>query len=134
MRKIRELQDRDVRKLVVYQKSLDLVKEISIIKEALPWREKNILGDQIWRSATSISGNISEGATQVFFAVYFKHLSSALGSCGETCTWLEILSQCGYIDKTTFDALYEKVIEIRRILLAIMKKILVEIQDEKEVA
>jgi four helix bundle protein len=134
MGKIREIQDRDVRKLVVYQKALDLALEIKTIKEKLPWQEKLVLGDQIWRSATSISGNLSEGASQLFYGVYFRHLSSALGSAGETCTWLELLFLCGYIDQNAFDSLYEKVMEIRRMLLGMLKRVHSLIEDEEEVA
>ncbi|GIP52953.1 four helix bundle protein [Paenibacillus vini] len=134
MKKIRNIVDRDVRTLSVYQKSLGLVDQVKIIHDALPWREKEVLGDQIWRAATSIAGNISEANAQVYISVSFRQLNSALGSGGETCTWLEILFRCGYIDQNTFDSLFEKVMEIRRMLIGMMKKLLVEMEDEIEVA
>ncbi|MEI0738827.1 four helix bundle protein [Paenibacillus sp. JTLBN-2024] len=96
--------------------------------------EKEVLGDQIWRAATSIAGNISEANAQVYVSVSFRQLNSALGSGGEVCTWLEILYRCKYIAQDTFDSLFEKVMEIRRMLIGMMKKLLVEMEDEIEVA
>lgn len=134
MKKIRNIIDRDVRTLSVYQKSLELIDQVKIIHDALPWREKEVLGDQIWRAATSIAGNISEANAQVYLSVTFRQLNSALGSAGEVSTWLEILCRCKYIDQNTFDSLFEKVMEIRRMLIGMLKKLMVEMEDEIEVA
>lgn len=134
MKKIRNIVDRDVRTLSVYHKSLELIDRVKIIHDALPWKEKEVLGDQIWRAATSIAGNISEANAQVYISVSFRQLNSALGSAGEVCTWLEILCRCKYINQDIFDTLFEKVMEIRRMLIGMLKKLLVELKDEIEVA
>lgn len=134
MKKIRNIVDRDVRTLSVYHKNLELIDRVKIIHDALPWKEKEVLGDQIWRAATSIAGNISEANAQVYISVSFRQLNSALGSAGEVCTWLEILCRCKYINQDIFDTLFEKVMEIRRMLIGMLKKLLVELKDEIEVA
>lgn len=52
---------RTYRDLVVWQKSMTMVKEVYSVVKLLPPEEKYALGDQLRRAAVSVPSNIAEG-------------------------------------------------------------------------
>ena len=50
------------RKLIVWQKAMDLTEKVYALIRSLPADEKYALADQLRRSVISISSNIAEGA------------------------------------------------------------------------
>ena len=84
--------------LIVWQKSMDLVKQIYDIIDALPNEEKYALADQMRRSVVSIPSNIAEGYERESTKEYIQFLSIANGSKAELLTQLEICKMLGYID------------------------------------
>lgn len=84
--------------LDVWQKSIELVKEIYILVKYLPKEETYALSDQIRRSAVSIPSNIAEGSGRNGTKEYIQFLYIALGSLCELETQIIIAKEIGYIN------------------------------------
>lgn len=123
MEQLKDLYLRDVRRTTVYEKAIQLVVEVKGFTKTLPWEEKDVIKNQIWKSITSVSANLSEGNGQMYYKKELQFLNIALGSAAETQTWFQISYRCGYIDETTFVNFDERLIEIRRMIIGMMKKI-----------
>src|SRR5437867_8137 len=88
------------RELIVYQKSRLLSREIYMHTKFFPKDETNFLIGQIRCSSRSIGANIAEAWANYRDAASFKSkLTDADGEQMETQHWLEIASDCGYIDR-----------------------------------
>lgn len=83
-------------------------------------REKRI-SDQLYRSGTSISANVSEAQYAQSRADFITKMHIALKEANESKNWIEILYRSEYIDRDVFQSIYQDVIEIIRILTSILK-------------
>ena len=93
------------RDLIVWQKSMELVKEIYRLTKLLPREERYGLVSQMQRAAVSIPSNIAEGYGRVSTYDYIRFLNIARGSKHELETQLEICVMLGYMSgKTAADA------------------------------
>ncbi len=86
------------RDLIVWQKSMELVKVIYQLTAKLPTHEQYGLIDQMRRSAVSIPSNIAEGFDRNSTKEYVRFLSIANGSNSELMTQLEICKMIGYLE------------------------------------
>ena len=106
-----EGRNRPHKRLKVWQKSMELVKNIYAITKKFPSEEKYALASQMQRAAVSIASNISEGAARNTNKdkVHFYYI--ARGSISELDTQLEISFGVKYITnqelETTLQVLYE---------------------------
>jgi len=107
---------RDYRDLLVWQKSIDLVKMIYAATRSFPTHERFALTDQIRRAAVSIPSNIAEGSSRLGKAEFRRFLSIARGSTAEVDTQIVIACDLGYITPADGDDLRRRVVEIRRML------------------
>jgi len=76
--KIKNFQD-----LRIWQKGIEVVKDIYILSKKLPKEELYGLTSQMRRSAISIPSNIVEGFRRYHNKEYKQFLYIALGSCAE---------------------------------------------------
>ncbi len=74
------------------------------------------LKDQIRRAAVSITSNIAEGFERGGNREFIQFLSHAKGSCGEVRSQAHVALDEKYISKEQFDDLYQRCIEISRVL------------------
>ncbi|MFA6255472.1 MAG: four helix bundle protein [Patescibacteria group bacterium] len=105
----------DYRKLIVWQKGVDLVVEVYKLTELLPKSELYGLTSQIRRSAVSIPSNIAEGRRRCSLAEYRHFLQIAFGSGGELETQIEICKRLPGIkefDYRSVDLLLEEVMKM----------------------
>jgi len=86
------------RDLRVWQKGVDLVKEIYTITKSFPSDELYGLTSQMRRAAVSIPSNIAEGFRRKGAKEFKQFLTIALGSCSELETQTVIAHELGYID------------------------------------
>ena len=63
--------------LLVWQKSMELVKQVYILVEELPKKENYVLSDQMRRAAISIPSNIAEGSGRSSRSEYKRFLEIA---------------------------------------------------------
>lgn len=81
---------RSFKDLVVWQRSLELVREVYLITEDFPRQEVFSLTSQIRRSAVSIPSNIAEGSKRGTTKDFVQFLRIADGSSAELQTQLYI--------------------------------------------
>lgn len=92
------------KKLIAWQKSMELVEKLYRLTSTFPREELYGLSSQIRRAAVSVPSNIAEGAAGRS-AVHFKnYLLIAIGSLDEIATQIEIAFRIGYLDSTKFTA------------------------------
>lgn len=79
---------KDFKKLLVWQRGMDLFVDLHQFTRRLPPEEKYELGSQIRRAAFSIPANIAEGSAKATTANYKNFLEISLGSTYELETAL----------------------------------------------
>ncbi|MGG1534801.1 MULTISPECIES: four helix bundle protein [Brevibacillus] len=134
MEAMREPMVRDFRKLSLYQKGMMWIGEIREIVKTWKWEDKKVIGIQILRSSTSVVANIVEGNVNLYLAKEINFLNNSLGSAGESQFWLEEARNAGLINQHTFERLDNEAIEIRKMLVAMIKKVKAEIEGKKNIA
>lgn len=87
------------RDLIVWQKSIEMVKEVYLLVKKLPKEETYALSDQLRRAAVSVPSNIAEGYGRTSTKDYINFLCIARGSKCELETQLIICQELGYLSK-----------------------------------
>ena len=114
---------RNHKDLIVWQKSMALVKRVYEITRAFPHEEMFGLTSQMRRAAVSIPSNIAEGYGRIYDKERINFLSIALGSASELETQLMISEDLGFTangDNAELSSLNNEVI---RILTSLIKGI-----------
>lgn len=83
-------------------------------------KEKRI-SDQLYRSGTSISANISEAQYAASKADFINKMQIALKEANESKNWIEILYRTDFIDQATFSSILADVEEIIKLLTSIVR-------------
>ncbi len=107
--------------LIVWQKSIELVKEIYMVTGSFPRAEIYGLVSQMRRSSVSIPSNIAEGYKRKNLKEYIQFLSIADGSSAELETQI-IISKMIYkeLDFSKSENLLE---EIQKMLISLIRKL-----------
>jgi four helix bundle protein len=113
----------DFRRLIVWQKAMDLTMEVYSLVKLLPREETYSLADQMRRSAVSIPANIAEGQGRDTDKEYNRFISIARGSLWELLTHIEICERLGYISTVQSTKARDLITEISKMLLALSKAI-----------
>jgi len=111
------------RDLIVWQKSIDLVKQIYILCKILPDSEKFGLISQMQRAAVSVPANIAEGWGRETRNNYINFLRVAKGSLAELETLSLIASELGYFEQNVYTGLNSKTEEVSRMLNALIRSL-----------
>ncbi len=103
-------------KLLFWQKSIELAKEVYIICADLPKDEKFGLISQIKRSVVSIPSNIAEGAGRNNDKEFYHFLGIANASSFELQTQLILTRELGLLDSGKINILISNLNEIQRMI------------------
>lgn len=109
--------------LLVWQKSMELVKQVYILVEELPKKENYVLSDQMRRAAISIPSNIAEGSGRSSRSEYKRFLEIVRGSQYELQTQLQICVMLNYLKKDDLEDVFFLISEIGKMLNSIIKKL-----------
>jgi four helix bundle protein len=93
------------KRLVAWQKCMDLVVMIYKMTDQFPKHETYGLGSQMRRASVSAPSNIAEGAADRSKDQFRNFLRTAIGSLNELNTQIEIAFRVGYISSADHDAL-----------------------------
>ncbi|SFN37276.1 four helix bundle protein [Chryseobacterium oleae] len=102
--------------LLIWKKSMMLVKDVYLITEKLPTDEKFGLISQIKRCAVSIPSNIAEGAGRNNVKEFYQFLGIASGSCYELETQLILLVELNFEKETEIAPLLNNLNEIQKMI------------------
>lgn len=117
-RKIESFED-----LRVWQNGMELVKEIYVITNDGKFCKDFGLRDQLRRASVSIPTNIAEGFERASRKEYLYFLNIAKGSAGEVRSLLRVALDVGYIEHSIYSQLYDRAIELSRMLSKQIKAI-----------
>jgi four helix bundle protein len=111
------------RDLIVWKKSIRVVKRVYLISKYYPKEEMYNLTSQTRRAAISIPSNIAEGYGRKSTKDYLRFLQIAMGSLYELQTQLEIAHYMHFISKTSFSRIYGDLREIERMMSSLIYKV-----------
>lgn len=114
---------RSFKDLIVWQKSMELVRLVYLITNDLPDREKFGISSQIRRASVSVPSNISEGWGRNSKGSYLNHLKISNGSLCETETQLLLIENLELIDKSKLTETKKLIDECGRMLKSMINKI-----------
>ena len=109
--------------LIVWQKSMSLVKHLYEVTRKFPKEELFGLTSQMRRAAVSIPSNIAEGYGRLYDRERARFVGVALGSASELETQLLISEQLGLASRPELEELLTLNTEIIRMLSVLAKKI-----------
>jgi four helix bundle protein len=111
------------KELIVWQKSIALVKSIYSLTRGFPQEEKFGLISQIRRSAVSIPSNIAEGQARRTTGDFIRFISTAEGSLAEAETQLIIAVELGFCSNEQTVSEFALMLEIRKMLNALRRRL-----------
>ncbi len=112
---------RNFRNYKLWQDAVEYSAKVYQQTDKMPWFEKKGLCDQLQRAAVSISSNIAEGSAKPSDVEFAHYLDTALGSSYEVETQLLIATKIGYIDKETYQDLYDGIVEIEKQIAGLIR-------------
>jgi len=111
--------------LLVWQKSIALVKKIYFLVVDFPKEEIYALVSQMKRSVVSISSNIAEWNERSSTKEYLYFVQIALWSCVELETQLTIAEELGFVkSRDLYKSICDDLTEIRKMLGGLKKSLL----------
>ncbi|MGI6441719.1 MAG: four helix bundle protein [Peptoniphilaceae bacterium] len=113
----------DTSKLIVWQKSHELVLKIYAITKDFPKDEQFGLTSQIRRAVVSIPSNIVEGKARGSNKDYNRFLMMARGSLEEVKYQMLLAKDLKYLDENTYREIYKNMDEVGRLLGGLIKKL-----------
>lgn len=114
---------KDYKKLLIWQKGMDLVEDVYKVAASLPMEEKYGLRSQATRAAVSIVLNIAEGRAKSSRKDYKNYLAVSLGSAFELETVLLVMIRLKLVDDAATMILIEEVLREQRMINALINKL-----------
>lgn len=102
--------------LEVYQAARVLVRDVYRLQQKFPKLETYALGDQIRRSASSVTSNIAEGSGRNSFKEKTHFIEIAYGSLMEAFSQLQIAQDLDYLAQEEIDNIRPSFIEVAKML------------------
>ena len=113
----------DFKNLQVWQKSHALTLAVYKATRDFPKDELYALTSQMRRAAASVPANISEGCGRGGDPEFGRFLQMAMGSASELEYHLLLAHDLGYLRDDPFKDLTANVIEVKRMLASLLRKI-----------
>lgn len=110
------------KQLIVWQKSIQLVKNVYNLTEKFPSSEMFGLTSQMRRCAVSIPSNIAEGYGRKSKKEYLQFYSISYGSALELETQVIISKELGFVPKNSYKEIDMVLKEVASMLNAMMSK------------
>jgi len=118
-----EIKTRGYKDLLVWQKGMLLVKGVYRLTLSFPSDEKFGLTSQMRRAAVSIPSNIAEGQARRSTGEFIQFVSHAEGSVAELDTQLLIAVDLSYCSSSEAQALFDLLLELRKMLNSLRRKL-----------
>jgi four helix bundle protein len=118
-----EQKARGYKDLLVWQKAIELVKQVYRITRTFPADEKFALISQMRRAAVSVPSNIAEGQARRTTGEFVQFVSHAEGSLAELDTQLIVAVELGYCDRSEAKKVGNEIAELKRMLNALRRSL-----------
>jgi len=115
------MKTRHFRELLVWQRAMQLTRDVYEATANFPRREIFGLTSQLCRAAISVPSNIAEGHGRLSDKSFAVFLGQARGSLYELETQLELAKSLGYLPDNQLQKLLTESAEIGRMLNGLMK-------------
>ncbi len=114
---------KDFRSLLIWRKAHELTLAVYEVTKQFPNDERFGLTSQMRRSSASIPTNIAEGCGRGSNRDFQRFLQIAFGSASELDYQLILATDLAFITRPAYDDLYSNLIEIRRMLASLIRKV-----------
>ena len=111
------------RELIVWQRAMQLVKEIYNLSKKLPKEELYGLSSQMQRAAVSVPSNIAEGQARDGKKEFIQFLKIARGSKAELQTQLLICVDIGYLSESEINTAMNLAEETGKMISSLILKL-----------
>jgi len=109
--------------LLVWQKGIQLAKEVYAVTKYFPLDERFGLISQIKRAAISIPSNIAEGQCRGTKKDFTQFLRIAYGSAAELKTEIILAKELSFIKDSDYEQIISKITEIEKMLNALIQSL-----------
>ena len=111
------------KQLRMYGHAVELRREVFALSKKWPGEERYALTDQIRRSSRPVGANVAEAWCKRRYERHFiSKLTDALEEAEETAVWLDVASECGYMEQED----YEMLSTVRRQVCGGLVKVMAE--------
>lgn len=110
------------KELIVWQKSMELVKTIYLLTDLFPKDELYGLASQMQRASVSIPSNIAEGYLRGHKKEYIQFLSISLASAAELETQILICKSLNKFNNLDFSKSDALLIEVMKMLFVMIRR------------
>ena len=111
------------KELIVWQKAMEVAKNVYVLVKKLPKEETYALSDQMRRAAVSIPSNIAEGQGRASSREFSQFLSIARGSALELETQLQLCVMIQYLNQEEIQPTMNLLEEIERTIHSIKQRL-----------
>ena len=109
--------------LKIWQKGIEIVKDVYDITKSFPKEELYGLTSQMRRCVVSIPSNIAEGFKRYHNKEFKQFLYITLGSSAELETQLVISEELKYINEREVEKICEKLDHLSKMITVLMRKL-----------
>ena len=112
------------RELTVWQKSMNLAKDVYVLTKQLPKDELYGLSSQMRRAAVSVSSNIAEGQQRRNTKEFIQFIGIAKGSLAELETQLTLTVSLYEVKQSDFSRIMSLIAEVQKMLFGLSSALL----------
>ncbi len=113
---------RDFRDLIIWRKSIWYARDVYLLTDRFPPKERFGLTAAVRRSAVAVSSHIAEGHTRLG-GDFIRYLSMARGSLAESESQLLLAVELGFVPAADVEPLISLATEIRLMAIALLKRL-----------
>lgn len=114
---------RDFKKLLIWQKAMEIVNAVYQVVEKFPQEERYGLRSQVTRSAVSIAANIAEGNAKHSEKEKKLYMERALGSAFELETHMLIIEKLNWLKENEAKDILKLIEEEQKMLSTFIDKL-----------
>src|SRR5262245_58422264 len=114
---------RDYKDLVVWQKGMQLAKQVYQLTQSFPSEEKFGLVSQMRRAAISVPSNVAEGQARNTTGEFVQFVSHAEGSLAELDTQIRLSIELGFCRELAVKSIQELIIEEQKMLKSLRRSL-----------
>ena len=114
---------RDFKDLVVWQKGMQLARQVYQLTQSFPAEEKFGLVSQMRRAAVSVPSNIAEGQARNTTGEFVQFVSHAEGSLAELDTRVRLSIELRFCHEAAVKSIQELIIEEQKMLKSLRRSL-----------